>query len=378
MSQTRRCDGAERASDGNGTRRRAAGRRQTATGRCPRARHGLDPELVKHDQRERLQKAMIELIAEKGYPAVRIVDLAKLAHVSQPTFYSLFADKEDLFLSAYDEVADAAAEAVVEAYDVGGSHERAPGRGDARVGRARGRRARGDVAARARRLRRGLEALERRRHVARRARAAASTRAATAAASGDSTDLTVKAILGGIREVTATRLREGRASELPELADELTAWATCYPRRLPAGLAAPPTTPREAGERAPRRSLRARTARRGPAAERAQRPAAPVHRQKPARADRRRDRGDRRRERARGADDPRDRAPRQRLAPDLLRHLRLQARRVPGRAEGRHAPGADGSPSRPIRPSRTTGRGQRARGSGRCSTTSPPSPPTRI
>ena len=36
--------------------------------------------------------------------------------------------------------------------------------------------------------------------------------------------------------MTATRLREGRARELPALADELTAWAACYPRRLPAGL----------------------------------------------------------------------------------------------------------------------------------------------
>src|SRR5882762_1137609 len=56
----------------------------------PTGMHGLDPELVKRDQRERLRNAMVELIAQKGYPAVRIVDLAKLARVSQPTFYSLF------------------------------------------------------------------------------------------------------------------------------------------------------------------------------------------------------------------------------------------------------------------------------------------------
>src|SRR5580692_5154146 len=87
----------------------------------PTGTHGLDPELVKRDQRSRLQKAMIELIAEKGYPAVRIVDLAKLAHVSQPTFYSLYADKEDLFLSAYDEVAGLAARTILEAYDADGS-----------------------------------------------------------------------------------------------------------------------------------------------------------------------------------------------------------------------------------------------------------------
>ncbi len=105
----------------------------------PTGTHGLDPELVKRDQRERLQKAMIELIAEKGYPAVRIVDLAKLAHVSQPTFYSLFTDKEDLFLSTYDEVAARAAGAVIEAYRLRQVPGRAHGRGDALVCRARSR-----------------------------------------------------------------------------------------------------------------------------------------------------------------------------------------------------------------------------------------------
>src|SRR5271166_5974407 len=89
----------------------------------PTGTHGLDPELVKRDQRERLQKAMIELIAQKGYPAVRIVDLAKLAHVSQPTFYTLYGDKEDLFLSAYDEVAGHCARTVMEAYRTDSSHE---------------------------------------------------------------------------------------------------------------------------------------------------------------------------------------------------------------------------------------------------------------
>src|ERR1700704_3636739 len=72
----------------------------------PTGMHGLDPEVVKQDQRERLRSAMVELIAEKGYQAVRIVDLARLARVSQPTFYSLFGDKEELFVSAYDEIAE--------------------------------------------------------------------------------------------------------------------------------------------------------------------------------------------------------------------------------------------------------------------------------
>jgi AcrR family transcriptional regulator len=217
----------------------------------PTGTHGLDPELVKRDQRERLQKAMIELIAEKGYPAVRIVDLTKLAHVSQPTFYSLFSDKEDLFLSSYDAVAGRAGRDVIKAYAVDQPHNQrlvAAMRAWAELAAAEpettsllvlGAFGAGAKALERRRL--VLDELERRIYVGRAAvvheRAAHVSSAEPTAWTGD---LTIKAILGGIREVTAARLRAGRASELPGLADELTAWAACYPARLPAGLEAPP------------------------------------------------------------------------------------------------------------------------------------------
>jgi AcrR family transcriptional regulator len=225
----------------------------------PTGTHGLDPELVKRDQRERLQQALIELIAEKGYPAVRIVDLAKLAHVSQPTFYSLFADKENLFVGAYDAIAGRAAKAVVEAYGAGGSHgERllvamrtwatmAAAEPEATSLLVLGAFGAGSSALE--RRRRMLAELERHIYASR-----------DGAPDGDSADLTVKALIGGIREITATRLRQGHASELPGLADQLTAWATCYPRRLPAGLAAPPTKPRQDGEAPELSSERARRA----------------------------------------------------------------------------------------------------------------------
>ncbi len=226
----------------------------------PTGSHGLDPELVKLDQRDRLRHALIELIAEKGYPAVRIVDLAKLAHVSQPTFYSLYADKEDLFLSAYEEVAQRSAGTVMQAYAADGSREqrlvvamRAWAQLAAAEPEAISLLVLGAFGAGAKALERRtllLEELERGIHVSR-----------DGGHSGDPTDLTVKAILGGIRDVTAARLREGRASELPELAGELTAWAACYPRRLPAGLQAPPATRRSsAGAVAPLPSERARRA----------------------------------------------------------------------------------------------------------------------
>src|SRR5690242_21683287 len=89
--------------------------------RLPTGAHGLTREQVEHDQRERLRSAMIELIAERGYPAVRILDLTQLAHVSRPTFYNLYTDKEDLLLSAYDDIAGRTTARVAEIYDEGAS-----------------------------------------------------------------------------------------------------------------------------------------------------------------------------------------------------------------------------------------------------------------
>ncbi len=225
----------------------------------PTGTHGLDPELVKDDQRERLRGAMIELIAQKGYQSVRIVDLAKLAHVSQPTFYSLFGDKEELFLSAYQQIAQQTGKTVLQAYNTDGSE-------DVRLRIAM--RAFADLAvaepaamslfilgafgAGARvldRRRRTLDALEKS-ILASRDRAPAM----------GTTNLTVKAVLGGIREVSASRLREGRQSELPGLVDSLATWASSYPRRLPPGLGAPPVARSEAGPIASHASERARRA----------------------------------------------------------------------------------------------------------------------
>jgi AcrR family transcriptional regulator len=216
-----------------------AGDEQAARYRpLPTGSHGLDPELVKRDQRQRLENAMIELIAQKGYPAVRIVDLARLAHVSQPSFYRLYTDKEDLFLSAYDGVADRCARTVVSEYHAGPRDDRL----------AVAMRAWADLAATEPEATSllvlgafgaGAKALERRRQTLEKLEHSIQASRDGKPQSTDATDLTVKAILGGIREVTSTRLRETRARELPLLADELAAWAGSYPRRLPAGLDVP-------------------------------------------------------------------------------------------------------------------------------------------
>ena len=225
----------------------------------PTGTHGLTPDLVKRDQRERLEKAMIDLIAHKGYAAVRIGDLAKLAHVSQPTFYSLYADKEDLFLNTYDDVAARTARQVIAAYEVDGSQY------DRLIAAMRAFAELANTEPEAISLLvlgafgAGSKVLQGRTRMLERVEESIGT-SRDGAPPAHAGDLTIKLILGGIREVTAARLRVGRASELPALADELAAWASCYPRRLPPGLDAPPVTrsrPVEVAEAFPSERARA-------------------------------------------------------------------------------------------------------------------------
>ena len=72
--------------------------------RLPRGRHGLPREAVTESQRNRIHKAMIEVVSERGYSETRVVDVIGVAGVSRKTFYELFDSKEDCFLAAYDDL----------------------------------------------------------------------------------------------------------------------------------------------------------------------------------------------------------------------------------------------------------------------------------
>src|SRR5437764_7844105 len=196
--------------------------------RLPTGAHGLAREEVERDQRDRLQRAMTELIVLRGYQAVRILDLTKLAHVSRPTFYELYADKEELLLSAYTEIAGRTGQTVLEAFGDEGDLEdrlrsamRAFARLAAREPQSMSLFLMGAFGA-------GQKALARRKEtVAALEHAIQSNRDGTS--SPNAGDLTVKIELGGIREVAVARLHHAREGELEAIADELISWISCYP-----------------------------------------------------------------------------------------------------------------------------------------------------
>ncbi len=54
--------------------------------------------------RELLQKALIELVNERGYDALTIQDIVDRANVGRTTFYLHYSSKDDLFMSCHEAI----------------------------------------------------------------------------------------------------------------------------------------------------------------------------------------------------------------------------------------------------------------------------------
>ncbi len=72
--------------------------------RLPPGPHGIPPELVARNQRERLIAAMAEVCAEKGYAASTVADVARQAGVSTASFYRQFKSRQECMLSSFEEL----------------------------------------------------------------------------------------------------------------------------------------------------------------------------------------------------------------------------------------------------------------------------------
>ncbi len=70
--------------------------------RLPRGRHGLSPEYVARNQRERLIAGLTEVLYEVGYQKTTVSLIGRRAAVSKSDFYKHFESKDDCFYAAYD------------------------------------------------------------------------------------------------------------------------------------------------------------------------------------------------------------------------------------------------------------------------------------
>jgi AcrR family transcriptional regulator len=73
------------------------------SGRLPKGPHDLSREQVQASQRQRLLDAVLDVVGEHGYAGATVADITTSAGVSRTTFYEQFRNKQDAFLTAYDE-----------------------------------------------------------------------------------------------------------------------------------------------------------------------------------------------------------------------------------------------------------------------------------
>ena len=177
--------------------------------------------------RARLTAGLATAIAEKGYAAVTIADVVRIARVSKRTFYEHFADKEACFLALYAETSDELIELIAN------TAATAPGPWEARIGAA-ARAYFGRVAGepeliraalleiqaagpRARRLRREVQ-----RRYADQLRAFSEAAVAEGATARALTPELATAVVGGLNELMVEAAEAGHADRMGELADAAT------------------------------------------------------------------------------------------------------------------------------------------------------------
>jgi AcrR family transcriptional regulator len=83
--------------------------------RLPRGRHGLSPEFVARNQRERLIAGLIQALYEVGYQKTTVSLIGQRASVSKSDFYKHFESKDECFLAAYEAAVERIREQVREA-----------------------------------------------------------------------------------------------------------------------------------------------------------------------------------------------------------------------------------------------------------------------
>src|ERR1700750_658103 len=91
--------------------------------RLPRGRHGLSPEFVARNQRERLIAGLIQALYEVGYQKTTVSLIGQRAAVSKSAFYKHFESKDDCCVTAYDATIERIREQILAACEEAGEAE---------------------------------------------------------------------------------------------------------------------------------------------------------------------------------------------------------------------------------------------------------------
>jgi len=175
-------------------------------------------------QRRRIQRGMVEVVSERGYPETRVVDVIDAAGVSRRTFYELFTSKEDCFLATYDGLLGKLFEQAVRAFEAEPTapwDDRAIAVIEALLEQLADHPAEARVAI-VEVLAAGPRALARRdgalRHFA------GFLEGGRSEAAVELPEIALLAIVGGVSEILYSEILQGRAAQLPDRLPDLVFW----------------------------------------------------------------------------------------------------------------------------------------------------------
>lgn len=189
---------------------------------------GHTPEQVASHQRGRIFRAMIDLVAERGYGGVTVERLARMAGVSTHTVYERFAGKDDCFLATYDLLAARSMARVREAQEGCEDWSERLRLAFEAWTQELAREPRAARLALVEAFAAGPAALGRMDHAERLFTALIESSFARAPDGVAVQGMIVRGIVAGVARVARARLMIGRAHELPDLAEELLEWALCF------------------------------------------------------------------------------------------------------------------------------------------------------
>jgi AcrR family transcriptional regulator len=200
---------------------------ESPRGGSAKRRDGVSGSVGKLSQRERLLGAMARVVEREGYAAASVAKVIAGAGVGRVTFYDEFADKEDCFLASYDGMARRISEQVRRVAG-GGGREGMP---RAALGSLLGTlEAEPEVGwgMLFEPLGGGPELRARSRHQMVEVVGALERFLVDVPVGARRLEVPALALIGGVRQVVARRLRRVEHDVLPTLTDDLLAWVESY------------------------------------------------------------------------------------------------------------------------------------------------------
>jgi AcrR family transcriptional regulator len=171
---------------------------------------------------------MIDAIGEHGYNATRVADVTRRAGVSSRTFYEVFDNKEQCFLSTYDQIAASVIHILEQAREEAGTW---PDAGEASIRALFEAAVRNPAAARLSLLEInavGPAGIERREASVARYEEFIRETLHLGPAQGSIADAVVKAVIGGLIRVLHSRVLRGEGAKLLTVVPDLAEWASSY------------------------------------------------------------------------------------------------------------------------------------------------------